>query len=270
MGSTAAKKRLRLGNVRQLTLSDRAGSGRLSEPMLRRDNVANRILLALPQASLERIAPYLRPVDLVAGQALYYPEEPIRYLYFINRGLVSLVTTMRDGRSVATGAIGIEGITGPDPLFGVTNALSECTVQIAGTALRITPDVLRREMAENDAVREVLQRFVQTIVTQLAQTAACNQLHSLLERSCRWLLIAHDSARSDSFVLTHEFLAMILGVQRAGISIAAHRLQEAGLIRYRRGHITITNRRGLEATACECYERIRAQYAELFTLPRPL
>jgi CRP-like cAMP-binding protein len=125
-------------------------------------------------------------------------------------------------------------------------------------------------MAQSEAARELLQRFVQTIVTQLAQTAACNRLHSLLERCCRWLLIAHDSARSDSFSLTHEFLAMILGVQRAGISIAAHKLQEAGVIHYHRGHITIANRQGLEATACECYERIRAQYDQLFAMPRPL
>jgi CRP-like cAMP-binding protein len=246
-----------------------ASARRMTQP-LRREDVANRILLALPQASLERIAPHLEPVDLVAGQPLYYPEKPIRHLYFINRGLVSLVTTMRDGRSVATGAIGIEGITGPDPLFGITNALLECTVQIPGTALRITPDVLRREMAESEAVRELLQRFVQTIVTQLAQTAACNRLHTIPERCCRWLLIAHDSARSDSFSLTHEFLAMILGVQRAGISIGAHNLQQAGLIHYRRGRITITNRQGLEAAACECYEKIRAQYDQLFAAPRAL
>jgi CRP-like cAMP-binding protein len=237
--------------------------------LLRRENVANRVLLALPQASLERIAPYLEPVDLIPGQPLYYPEKPIKHLYFLNRGLVALVATMRDGRSVATGAIGIEGVTGPDPLFGITNALLECTVQIPGNALRITPDVLRREMAESEALRQLLQRFVQTIVTQLAQTAACNRLHSLLERCCRWLLIAHDSARSDSFLLTHEFLAMILGVQRAGISIGAHNLQQAGLIHYRRGRITITNRQGLEATACECYERMREQYDQLFA-SRPL
>ena len=238
--------------------------------LFRHEDIANRILLALPRVSLERISPYLEPVDLAAGQVIYYPKAPIRHSYFITRGLVSLVTTMKDGRSVATGAIGIEGVTGPDALFGITNALSECTVQVPGTALRVTPDIIQKEMAQCEAVRQLLQQFVQTIVTQLAQTAACNRLHTLLERCCRWLLIAHDSARSDSFSLTHEFLAMILGVQRAGISIAAHNLQEAGLIRYRRGHITITDRQGLEASACECYERIRAQYAQLLARPRSL
>ena len=255
-----------------VTMSDRmwlAQQNAMTQ-LLNCDDVANRLLLTLPQASLERIAPHLEPVDLAAGQVIYYPKAPIRHSYFITRGLVSLVTTMKDGRSVATGAIGIEGITGPDALFGITHALSECTVQIPGTALRITPDILRREMAQSAAVRELLQGFVQTIVSQLAQTAACNRLHSLLERCCRWLLIAHDSARSESFSLTHEFLAMILGVQRAGISIAAHNLQEAGVIHYHRGHITIANRQGLEATACECYERIRAQYDQLFGMPRPL
>jgi CRP-like cAMP-binding protein len=232
--------------------------------LLSRDMRANRILLAFPQASLERIAPHLEPVDLAAGQVIYYPKAPIRHSYFITRGLVSLVTTMKDGRSVATGAIGIEGVTGPDALLGITNALSECTVQIPGAALRTTPDILQREMGQSEAVRELVRRFAQTTVSQLAQIAACNGLHSLQERCCRWLLIGHDSARSDSFLLTHELLAMILGVQRTGISIAARNLQEAGVIHYHRGHITIANRQRLEATACECYATIRAQCDKLF------
>ena len=147
--------------------------------LLRRENVANRVLLALPQASLERIAPYLEPVDLIPGQPLYYPEKPIKHLYFLNRGLVALVATMRDGRSVATGAIGIEGVTGPDPLFGITNALLECTVQIPGYALRITPDVLRREWLKARRSGNCCNGSSKRS-SPSSQTAACNRCTSLL------------------------------------------------------------------------------------------
>jgi CRP-like cAMP-binding protein len=231
-----------------------------------RDNneLANRILLALPRATLQRISPCLEWVALQRGQVIYHPDEPIEKVYFVNRGLVSLVRSMSDGRTVEIGAIGIEGVTGLDALFGIESATLECIVQLPGTALRGNPEDLRREMRPGRGLQTLLQRYYHVALSQIAQTAACNRLHSLEERCCRWLLIAHDSARSDSFRLTHEFLAIMLGVQRAGVSIAANALQQAGLIRYTRGQMTITDRRGLEAAACECYGTVRQLVDRLF------
>lgn len=229
-----------------------------------RGDLGNRILLALPPATLQRIAPQLEPVALQEGQVIYHPDSTIKKLYFVNRGLVSLVRTMRDGRSVEIGTVGIEGVTGLAALFGIESATLECIVQVPGTALCGSPEILRAEMGRHRSLELVLHRYYHLVVSQIAQTAACNRLHSLEERCCRWLLIAHDSARSDSFPITHEFLAMMLGVQRAGVSIAASALQQAGLIRYARGRMTITDRHGLEAAACECYGTIHQLGQRLF------
>jgi CRP-like cAMP-binding protein len=170
------------------------------QPHLPNPNIAdNRILRALPQATRDRIRPHLEPARLVAGQVIYHPENRITHSYFITRGLVSLVKTMSDGRTVEIGAIGTEGVTGPDALFGIQDAILECIVQVPGSALNIRPETLKAEMAQCDVLASLLERFVQMIISQIAQTAACNRLHSLEERCCRWLLTAHDSARSDSF-----------------------------------------------------------------------
>lgn len=232
--------------------------------------INNRILQALPQARLEELRPHLEPVRLVPGQVIYHPERPITNSYFITRGLVSLIKTMRDGRTVEIGAIGTEGVTGPDALFGVQDAILECIVQVPGSALRIRSETLRAEMAQCNVLASLLERFVQMIISQIAQTAACNRLHSLEERCCRWLLTAHDSARSDSFSVTHEFLAMMLGVQRTGVSLKVNVLQKAGLIRYSRGRMTIIDRSGLQTAACECYGTIRRQVERMFATPAPL
>lgn len=228
------------------------------------DDLANRILLALPRATLQRISAHLEPVNLERGQVIYHPDARIKKLYFVNRGLISLVRTMRDGRTVEIGAVGIEGVTGLPALFGIDSATLECIVQVPGTALCGSPDILRGEMVRGRSFQSLLHRYYHVVVSQVAQTAACNRLHSLEERCCRWLLIAHDSARSDTFPITHEFLAMMLGVQRAGVSIAASALQRAGLIRYVRGHMTIADRHKLEAAACECYTTIRQLVDRLF------
>ena len=226
--------------------------------------LANRILLALPRAALQRIRHHLTPVVLERGQVIYHPDATIRKLYFVNRGLVSLVRTMRDGRTVEVGSIGIEGVTGFSALLGIESATFECIVQVPGIALCGSLDALRPEARRSQHLAHLAHRYYQLVIGQIAQTAACNRLHSLEQRCCRWLLIAHDSVRTDSFPLTHEFLAMMLGVQRAGVSIAAKALQQAGLIRYVRGHMTIVDRAGLEAATCECYDTIRHMTDRLF------
>ena len=227
-------------------------------------DLRNRILRALPAATSARLLAALEPVELASGQVIYRPGAPIDYSYFITSGLVSLVKTMRDGRTVEIGAIGVEGVTGPDALFGIPNAMLECIVRVPGTALRIRPDAMRREMERCPVLSTLLAHFVQAVIGQISQTAACNRLHSLEQRCSRWLLIAHDSALSESFHLTHEFLAMLLGAQRAGVSLKVNAMQRRGLLSYRRGTMTVLDRQGLLNASCECYVAIRNQLDEIF------
>ena len=226
--------------------------------------IANRLLLSLRPETLERLRPDLELVPLQRGQVIDHVDGKIENLHFVNRGLVSLVKTMSDGRSVEIGAVGIEGVTDPSALFGIDEAVVETIVQVPGTALRIPLEPLTNEMAADHDFRCTIKKYVRFAISEIAQTAACNRLHTLEERCCRWLLIAHDSALSDSFPLTHEFLAMMLGVQRAGVSVAAGTLQKAGFIRYVRGQVTITKREGLERGACECYASVRRELDRLF------
>ncbi len=226
--------------------------------------ISNRILLSLPLPSLERLLPDLELLNTTTGERISRIEVPIKFLYFVNRGIISLVKTMRDGRVVEIGAVGVEGITDPYALFGLYSAPVEAIVQIPGTALRIDREVLKHRMAEDAALRTVLEKYSNFALLALAQTAAYNRLHVLEERCCRWLLIAHDSALSDTFPLTHEFLAMMLGVRRPGVSIAANILKKAGLIRYSRGQVTITDRGRLEDAACECYAEMCTEFEKLF------
>ena len=228
------------------------------------ENIANRILLSLPQSSLKRLQHALEFRTIAKNEPIDRLDQPIEYMHFVNRGLISFVKTMLDGRSVEIGVVGIEGISNPYALFGINKAVLETMVQIPGTTFRIRRDKLMDIIAQDDALEEAFEKYVHFSVAAIAQTAACNRLHYLEERCCRWLLIAHDSARSDTFPLTHEFLAMMLGVQRAGVSITASALQKAGLIQYRHGQITIINRSGLEDAACECYRVMGMEYDKLF------
>jgi CRP-like cAMP-binding protein len=233
-----------------------------------RNGIANYILLSLPRPSFNRIRPRLESIELAKGDVIVRVGQPIERLYFVNRGLISLIKTMQDGRTVEISAIGIEGITGAHALFGMNRAVLETIVQIPGNSFRIGCDSLKRFMAEDNKLRDVMERYASFAIGQLAQNAACNRLHSLEERCCRWLLMAHDSAILDTFPLTHEFLAMMLGVQRAGVSIAANTLQNAGLITYRHGIVTITNRSGLEDASCECYGAMQEELNKLFPPPK--
>jgi len=193
------------------------------------DHIRNRILCALPHLTLTRILPDLEPVNMLRGQIIDQIDRSIDYLYFVDRGLVSFVKTMHDGRTVEVGAVGIDGVTDPNSLFGMDQAIVRALVQIPGVALRIRRDALKREMERDEVLVEIMRRCARMAITQLVQTAACNRLHTLEERCCRWLLIAHDNAIASTFPLTHEFLSMMLGVQRSGVSIAARLLQKAGL-----------------------------------------
>ena len=211
-------------------------------------NIANRILLALPPRTLDELLPSLNWVELARGQIICRAGTPVEHVYFVNRGLTSLIRAMRDGRTAEVGAIGIEGIAGLSALFGFDRAILDTIVQIPGEAFRIRETSLRDAMSRSKPVQMLLQHYLQWAISQIAQTAACNRLHSLEERCCRWLLIAHDSARSDTFSLRHEFFALMLGVQRSSVSLTAGILRKAGFIDYHAGRMTIVDRAGLEGS----------------------
>ena len=224
----------------------------------------NRIVAALPPASRRALSPLLSPQTIAQGDVLYRVGVPITNLFFIESGLVALVKPMHDGRAAEVGAIGREGIVTPTGVFGGERTVMEFVVEVPGTVLRIRCADFHDRVARDAALAKIVHRYAGLVMSQLTQTAACNILHSIEERCSRWLLIAHDNAFSDSFPITHEFLATVLGVRRASVQVAAAALQKAGSIAYGRGAVTIANRAQLEASACECYQTIQSQIEELF------
>ena len=226
----------------------------------------NKLLKALRPETYERLRPHLEHACLLRGEVINEINSPVDQLYFVNRGLVSIVKSMRDGRMVEVGAIGIEGVTAPTALLGGDRAALETVVQIAGNAFRIKRSILLEEMSQDPGLQAFIQAYARLAIGQLVHTSACNALHTLDQRCCRWLLIAHDNAMSDSFALTHELIAMMLGVQRAGVSIMLGKLKKAGLVKYQHGRMTIADRQGLESMACECYGDAQADLARLFQL----
>ncbi|WP_414464661.1 Crp/Fnr family transcriptional regulator [Hyphomicrobium sp. DY-1] len=209
----------------------------------------------------------MKVIRLSAGQVLYRVGDCVDKIYFVNQGPVSSARTMEDGRTMEIGAVGIEGAVGAVALFGFEAAALEYVVSLPTTALYCKTGDLQPEVTRNPRFMTLLQQYCYLAMCQIAQISACNGLHKLEQRCCRWLLTAHDSARADHFQLTHEFLAMTLGVQRASISLTALTLQQEGYIQYKRGQITIIERGGLEATACECYGTIRRLFDRLSLQP---
>lgn len=215
--------------------------------------VTNKLLCSLPAASLAMLMPHLDPVELPAGMVIDHVDGPIEKLFFVNRGLVSLVKVMQDGRTVEVGAVGIEGVTDPNALFGIDRAVIETMVQVPGTAFSIDRTILKHSLEHDPVVARAMQQYARYAYGKLAQTAACNRLHTLEERCCRWVLTCHDSALCDTLPLTHEFLGMMLGAPRSSVSLVAKVLQRAGCIDYSRGMMRVVNRASLADAACECY-----------------
>jgi len=222
--------------------------------------VQNRVLAALPRRDYLHLARYLEPVSLTFGQVLYEPAARIPHVYFPYSGVISLLTVVARGKAAEVGVVGNEGVVGGSSALGIHVSHLRAVVQGAGTAVRITSSRLHKEFRTRDSWYRELFRFTHALMTQVAQTAACNRFHTVEARLARWLLATRDRVHSHHFHLTHEFLSHMLGVRRVGVTAAAAKLQKRRLITYTRGNIQLLNTAGLEATACECYGAVKEIY----------
>jgi CRP-like cAMP-binding protein len=224
----------------------------------------NRLLASLPQTELDELRPHFEQVSLSHGQHVIVPEEPIRDVYFPLNCLLSLVTTMSDGASVESGSIGREGMSGVPVLLDAKQTPMPTFVQVPGEAIRVRADVFKKVYDSSLELRKLLNRYIHVVIVIGSHATACNRLHRLDQRFCKWLLMSSDGVGSDEVDITHEYLAIMLGVRRAGVTEAAGSAQKAGLISYKRGRIRILDRKGLEVCACECYQRTKDEYERLF------
>jgi CRP-like cAMP-binding protein len=225
--------------------------------------IRNRLLAALSPADFAELADDLHLASLPKKQVIYEVGETLDQIYFIEDGLASVLTMMEDGASSEVGMVGAEGLIGVSALLGGKASAQHIVVQLPGTAYRIAAAACKAVFDNNPRVRAVLLRFVEDLLNLSAQTAACNRLHQVEQRAARWLLMSSDRTDSNVLRLTQEFLAAMLGVRRSGISEAAAELQRSGVIRYRRGEITIVDRIGLQDVACECYDLDRRRVERL-------
>jgi len=223
----------------------------------------NRLLAYLGRPDYSRLRDHLERVELPYRASLYRANAPIEFAYFLEEGVASLVTRMRNGAAVEVGTMGNEGMVGLPVVFGDQQSPTNGYMQVPGSGLRIRAAILSEHLNRNASLRQALLRYAHAFFNQVAQSAACAHLHALEQRACRWLLMTHDRMASDQFQLTQEFFAMMLGVRRAGVTVAAGALQKAGLIRYHRGCITILDRVGLEQRSCECYKVTASEFDRL-------
>jgi CRP-like cAMP-binding protein len=226
---------------------------------------ANRILNALTRDEFERLALHLEYVKMPLGEVLCHPNEPITHVYFPNRGAVSLVSTFEDGDSVEVGMVGNEGMFGVCTFLGSIATPLEAIVQLEGDGLRMRANVLKAEFKKGGQLQDLLLRYTQAFIMQVAQGAACNRAHGVDARLAKWLLMSQDRSHSKELGLTHEFMSQMLGVRRAGVTEAASQLKKLGLINYRRGNVSILDREGLEAASCECYPILKKEFVRLLS-----
>ncbi|MEW9585170.1 Crp/Fnr family transcriptional regulator [Paraburkholderia sp. DGU8] len=232
--------------------------------MLKEDHRnGNHLLAVLDDEEWARVAPHIRPVDLSLGQVIYEPGDRLDHVYFPGTSIVSLLYVLESGASAEIAIVGNEGIVGIALFMGGETMPSRAVVQSAGRAYRLAATVLKEEFHRAGAVQRLLLRYTQALITQMAQTAVCNRHHSIDQQLCRWLLLSLDRLPSNELTMTQELIANMLGVRRAGVTEAAVKLQEAGLIRYSHGRIEVLDRSGLETRACECYRVVKRECERL-------
>lgn len=231
--------------------------------------VQNRLLAALPPEDYGLVAPHLSQVDLERGRLLYEPGDPVDMIYFPHDGVLSLMTLMENGAAIESAIIGREGALGLTAAVAPRQSLSRAIVQTPCRCARIGAGPFHEAWMRSPAIRELVDRHGEALFGHAIQLVACNALHSVEARFCRWLLSCHDRISTDTVALTQEFLADMLGVQRTTVTTVARALQGKGHIRYRRGVVDIVNRGGLEATACECYGVVRDTYERLLPASAP-
>jgi CRP-like cAMP-binding protein len=225
--------------------------------------MGNRLLAALPPEAYERLRPHLEPISFSLGEVVYESGGQMRYVYFPTTSHVSLLYTMIDGSTAEMGLVGQEGIVGIALFMGGETTPNRAMVQGGGAAFRMKSAAMLDEFKRGGEFQHLLLRYTQALITQISQTAVCNRLHSVEQRLCRWLLMTHDLAQTDELQMTHEFISNMLGVRREGVTVAAQRLQEKGMISYVRGHIQILDREQLLAHVCECYKVVTTENARL-------
>jgi CRP-like cAMP-binding protein len=230
-----------------------------------RDNL---LLAALSDDDFSLLRPGLSLIELVPAASVFRSGEAAGHVWFPHRGMISIVAHDADGESVEVATVGREGMTGLSLVLGSATMTNEAMVQVAGQGSRIEATSFRTAIRASASLKDAMLRYVLAVITQISQNAACNQLHAINTRCARWLLTAHDRAGANSFALTHEYLAMMLGVTRPSVSAAASALKLAGLIRYSRGIMTILDRAGLEAAACDCYGIIEGEFSRLREAPQ--
>ncbi len=225
----------------------------------------NHLLAALPAAEFERLAPHLELVPMLLGDILYEPGGQLQHAYFPTTAIVSLQYVMESGASAETAGVGNEGVVGISLFMGGDTTPSSAVVQTAGHAYRLQANLLKQEFNRAGLTQRLLLRYTQALVTQMFQTAACNRHHSIEQQLCRWLLLTLDRLQSNDLVMTQELVASMLGVRREGVTEAAGKLQDAGFIAYRRGHIKVVQRSGLESRVCECYAVVKKEIGRLLS-----
>jgi CRP-like cAMP-binding protein len=219
--------------------------------------IHNEILLAMTPREFNLVRPHLQFVDLEQHRILYEPHRKLKFMYFPNRGIISLVVVLKTGKTVEAGIVGRAGASGTALSAGLNSSAIREVVQISGDGFRIKREVFQKLLSALPDMSKALNRYIVLLGMQVSQTAACNRLHEIEQRLARWLLMAEDIAGTSVLAITHDFLATMLGTDRPSVSLAAGLLQKAGLIEYGRGAVRITNRAQLEVFACECYSVIR-------------
>lgn len=232
------------------------------------DSIGNQLLASLPVEELERLRPHLTRVPFRPLETVIAPDEPIRAVYFPERGVLGQIVTLAEGTPVEVGMVGREGVAGLAVYLGANQSQDAVVCQVSGTSLRLDAGAFREQVRLNPTLHEQLHRYTQAVLGWRAQIVACGRLHPVQERLARWLLKTHDRVDRDTFPITHEVMALMLGVRRPSVTPAARALRQRGLIEYRHGVLRIVDRPGLERATCECYWTIRREYERLGFAPR--